>query len=145
MNCQSNSFRCSLISMTCSASISASIFYKKMIWACILASCWEPSGILFIFVRHLFLHRFLDTLFPDFWFHLGDLGATLLIFGRKWLPQRTGNPFRGNPFSVPGRVRNITSILDGSGMDFGWILNGFGMDFEWILVGFWIDFLMDLE
>ena len=101
---------------------------------------WKLLARFSLLFRHIFLHRLLDALFPDFWFPLGHLGATFWIFDRKWSPKRHPFRSRGSPSSFPGPPRFAPKAHPQPNVDFGWIFDGFGMDFGWIWDGFYMDF-----
>ena len=110
-------------------SVSISGHEKSMILASILASFWEPFGILFVsFPASIFAWIFRCP-FSGLWAPFGDLESTFLDFWSKNGRQKG-----------PAREPDFGWILDGlifEGflMDFGPI-DGFWMDFGWILDGF---------
>ena len=124
-------------------SVSISGHEKSMILASILASFWEPFGILFVsFPASIFAWIFRCP-FSGLWAPFGDLESIFEIFGRKMVAKRVRE--------VTGMRAGTKIILDGFffdgflmdfgpkgrfWMDFGWILDGFWMDFRWILDGF---------
>ena len=63
---------------------------------------WKLLARFSLLFRHIFLHRLLDALFPDFWFPLGHLGPTFSLFCRNWSPKRHPFRSRGITFFIPG-------------------------------------------
>ena len=109
-------------------SICSSTFYQKtMMLASVLACFWKLLVSFSLPFRHIFLHRLLDALFPDFWFPLGHLGPTFSIFLSKMVAKTApislqGDHLfhsRGHPGLLQKRIRSPASILDGFLMDLG--------------------------
>ena len=96
---------------------------------------WNLLAYFSLLFRHIFLHRLLDALFPDFWLPLGYLGRLLGFLiengrqnGTRFAPG--DHLFRswGQPGLLQKRIRSRTLILDGFLMDLGWNFHGFRMD-----------------
>ena len=123
--------------MTFSASIFTSIcsstFYQKtMILASVLAYFGNLLASFSLPFRHIFLHRLLDALFPDFWLHLAHLGRLLGFLienGRQNGTRFAPGDHLFHSWCQPGllqkRIRSRTLILDGFLMDLGWTFHGF--------------------